>query len=1715
MTNKTVYKIAGLLLLGTGSNLLYAQTSNDFAAQPPLIGNTVAPNVMLVMSKDHEITKKAYTDYSDLDDDGIIDDTYNDTFSYTGYFDSNFCYSYNSTSDRFEPETDISSSIGTTGHDCSAVTGDWSGNFMNWATMTRMDIVRSVLFGGYRDVDTATSGATDGVTVLERAFIPEDAHAYVKVFPGDVDKYTPYNSSVGAVSLCNMTRDSYANDPLIRVAFGEWPIWASSERVQCHYTSERDSGLGNQPSNSTGHRPSTYEYSIRVLACEAGVDSSSSRCKAYTDSSTSDVTYKPVGLLQEYGDSGNMNFGLITGSYDEKISGGVLRKDILPLTGNSSASDDEIDLDNGTFINQGSTDGGIINTINRLELIEWNYSSETYDDCSTWGISKSTFTTSTSSNRQCTNWGNPLSEIYLEALRYFTGDDVAGGTAAPTPAFNGNDSSYVSSLQQLGWNDPLDSSNACATCSIIVLSTGLNSFDADELGTISDIWEDAGSTRLSASDLDQLVDDVGDLEGISNGSYLVGSNGTTNDEKCTAKTITDLSDVEGICPEIPSLEGGFDIAGLAYHAHLNDLRDDFEGVQSVNTFSVALAENLPSFDLDVNGNTVRMVPTCESNTNGSQKLDQGGWNNCSFLNVTIEEQDEYGGSAYISWEDSMWGSDFDMDGISRIEWCIGDDTSLCPDEVDNAAYGSGYSYSDFDWETSGISDDTLQIRTSGVLTAAGYALRFGYTISGVQDGGSVSLVTNSPNSAMNSSPTTSGGKYIARGTLGNGTQTFLLVQGGYGITRLLNNSGNRIIYHEPAVYTATASVTTGELLENPLWYTAKYGSFNDIDGDGTPKYNNDPDDTREWDNRDTLGNEGADGIPDSFYPVRDPSELITNLGRIFEDLSERISSGTAAAVVTNSSSGLGAVYQAYYHPQYSDDNDNVITWGGVLHSIFIDESGRFREDNGIKGRLEDTSTDYVVDIFFDETVTPNRTRFQRYTQETDMDTGEPFLDAFGSVTDLEDFGSIWNARNELADISQANLAVQRNVTSGAFTENAGSKRYIFTWLDSHLLGTQGAVDSGEVVDFTAATFNPSILSNNYRYLGISDSSIATDLVEYVRGVDKPARGWRSRQTDIPGDGSSSLDYWILGDIVNSSPIVVNPPGSRFNIQYGDDTYDVFQQQYDRRRQMIYVGGNDGMLHAFNGGVWDSALSAFFTQQYDEGAGTYTVGQSHELGAEMWAYVPMNLLPHLQWLREVDYPHVYYVDGSIQSFDVNIFTPDTTHPGGWGTILVATMRLGGGEFSVDLDGDASDDMTMRSAIVILDITDPEGPPELVAEISDPNLAYTTGAPALVKARVPDTSGSYASPSINEWILVYGSGPTELGTVTSNQDPVFFAYDLVNKTEINIATAAQVPASDPNGFFGDILVVDLNEDFVDDVIYIGTVEGTEATPEGRVKKIYLDETTTSMGLSNSGGLAVMSTLIDVNKPVTARPNIRRDVDKGEEWVLFGTGRLFTSADNRSTAEQYFIGVKETGTSTSVDIDDLVDTTDLIVKSDGTVYDSDTGEGSAAALLYSDATSVGTSVENFTELYAAMDAEDGWLHALGSGGGNPAERVFNTSLVLGSSIIFTSYLPSYDLCTVEGDGLLYAYNFRTGTAQYFGPFGESEDGIAYAGVDLGQGAPSAPTAIVRTGNEVTIDGTTNTADLSVVTGSTTGVTTSTGFSSAPGAGGRLSWEILDIPF
>ena len=77
-------------------------------------------------------------------------------FKYYGYFDSVKCYAYRNS--RFEPV--VRATIKSNGaYTCPETDRLWSGNFLNWATMSRMDVIRKMLYGGKRSTDGYADGA--------------------------------------------------------------------------------------------------------------------------------------------------------------------------------------------------------------------------------------------------------------------------------------------------------------------------------------------------------------------------------------------------------------------------------------------------------------------------------------------------------------------------------------------------------------------------------------------------------------------------------------------------------------------------------------------------------------------------------------------------------------------------------------------------------------------------------------------------------------------------------------------------------------------------------------------------------------------------------------------------------------------------------------------------------------------------------------------------------------------------------------------------------------------------------------------------------------------------------------------------------------------------------------------------------------------------------------------------------------------------------------------------------------------------------------------------------------------------------------------------------------------------------------------------------------------------------------------------------------------
>lgn len=181
LKQKTLTTLFLLAFLSSASSQAALLNLSD---SPLFLTQSVAPLTLLVLNRDHKLYYEAYNDASDLNGDGQLDTRYNPSIDYYGYFDSHKCYDYRTSAPRrFFPVSVTSDKT------CS---GNWSGDFLNYLTTSRMDALRKVLYGGYRSNDNTS------VTVLERAFVPQDAHSWGKEYTSTatdgyaISDYTPF-----------------------------------------------------------------------------------------------------------------------------------------------------------------------------------------------------------------------------------------------------------------------------------------------------------------------------------------------------------------------------------------------------------------------------------------------------------------------------------------------------------------------------------------------------------------------------------------------------------------------------------------------------------------------------------------------------------------------------------------------------------------------------------------------------------------------------------------------------------------------------------------------------------------------------------------------------------------------------------------------------------------------------------------------------------------------------------------------------------------------------------------------------------------------------------------------------------------------------------------------------------------------------------------------------------------------------------------------------------------------------------------------------------------------------------------------------------------------------------------------------------------------------------------------------------------------------------
>ncbi|MBC2742970.1 MAG: hypothetical protein HGJ93_07975, partial [Desulfosarcina sp.] len=877
----------------------------------------------------------------------------------------------------------------------------------------------------------------------------------------------------------------------------------------------------------------------------------------------------------------------------------------------------------------------------------------------------------------------------------------------------------------------------------------------------------------------------------------------------------------------------------------------------------------------------------------------------------------------------------------------------------------------------------------------------------------------------------------------------------------IEDTQNVVLY---AVYAFGREENARELLKQ----SAKNGGFIDRDGDNLPSglVTDNPEDRLEWD-------ENGDGLPDTYFEASDGAKLQKALGDAIRDILARSASGTAASVLATNSEGEGNLVQAYFRPTLSttiNNNSNPVdvTWSGYLQSLWVDPCGNLREDangnqkldtgKGVENPVLGTDIDPIIEYVFDDAT--SNTRIRRYLNHPNYD--DPY------DCDFEGTPEGYCTDNGIAPAGCYEFVPLDGITplfeSGRLLALADPDyRRIFTYIDNDADGVvdetsyNGFDDTDEVVAFT--TDNASALTpylgvingssaDGFSYLGSDHSSRVDNLIDYIRGTDffdgnnNPAM--RNRTTNEI-DGNDHV--WKLGDIVHSTPISVSKPTDNYHIIYSDRSYQDYFDYARNRETVVYVGANDGMLHAFTSGKYDSDAGEYtdpddMTVTITDNVGNpLSVTLDMSLGSELWAYIPQTLLPHLRFLPDPKYTHVYYVDMKPKVFDAKIL-PDDTHyvdsgdtEDNWGTFLIIGLNLGGKQiWTNEFGATGTDTRYFDPTYICLDVTEPRNP-VLMWERSYTGLNLSQSTPSIVKVE-------------DEWFAVFGSGPTTYDG-TSTKTGKLFVVDLKTGAPYTNGTDDWLfELGEDYAFVNTPTSLDKNLNYSVDAIYFGETYCASAACEspkqfeGKIYKIAIacdpcDWNTTMANPvpvyeDDPTAWALPTVLYESDSPFTAPAALSVDYfDNG--WIYIGTGRYLREADKITQNQEYIIGLKDPfynenykgtyyrnfASYKTLIINDLFDSNDIAVTTAGYVFQESTGSPYGGTLATS----------GFSYMLNDARAKDGWVRKLETSAG-PSERVVSKSAVLGGIVLTPTFIPNDDICGFGGFTNFYGLYYETGT-------------------------------------------------------------------------------------
>lgn len=591
---------------------------------------------------------------------------------------------------------------------------------------------------------------------------------------------------------------------------------------------------------------------------------------------------------------------------------------------------------------------------------------------------------------------------------------------------------------------------------------------------------------------------------------------------------------------------------------------------------------------------------------------------------------------------------------------------------------------------------------------------------------------------------------------------------------------------------------------------------------------------------------------------------------------------------------------------------------------------------------------------------------------------------------------IFQARFDSRDWSGQLLSFAINTTTG---ENLGNLIMPPEWDARTLIP---AANSRKIITYDGANGKP------FRWADISleQQALLEDddkILNYIRG---------DQSNELSNSGEFRNRNFILGDIINSNPALVAAPAQRYQDNWGSEApenlfpYSKFREDNKSRSPVVYVGANDGMLHAF-----------------DANSGT-----------EIFSYVPGAIYERLSQLSDPDYAHRYYVDGSPTIVDA--FDDENDE---WKSILVSGLGAGGqGIFALDVtnpDVSLTDESTIANKVLweYTDQTDKD------KSDTDPDkhshdMGYTFGQPSIVRLQNGQWAALFSGGYNN---IVDNNGDADDKTDSKTGNAVLYLVDLFDGSFIAKFDTKNGSVKDPTGNnrpngFASPAAVDVDGDSIVDFIYAGDLFGnmwkmdvsdpdksnwgfafgTEDAPQPLYKACFGN---------NCEGLDK-----DKVQPITTRPQIVRHPTSKGYLVMFGTGKYFETGDNDAAGQitQSFYAIWDKAEATLIPIvrSNLLQQT-----------------------IISEVNVTGSNYRLTSDTQVDWTSNKGWFIDLISPGAtnNLGERQVSNAVIRNGKVIFTTLLPSDDPCQDGGTSWLMELDLVSGARLDYSPFDINEDG------------------------------------------------------------------------